>query len=474
MRTKLFICTVVAFVAVIATPNGILAGQTARDATLTADPAVYVPTARDLAYNGVNAGDVAQVDIQSIGADLGFAGVVLNSDGVNPNAPHLFIKFQEENGMGFQFGACYLGFNGSAGEFGLGFFPLTQRFYGARMRASRSGSNVVIQLTDVNAGALPDQTYICAGAPAPVGDKIGIQGLHGVKVHGPRLDNFGDGLTVLDEFNFIGPFGPTGNWFDVVPGMHSHLLHFAEAGDEEHHGASMSFWKGNTRLLSIRPTSGAQGTTVNLRLTGLNFQAPTGSTVAVSGTGVDVKVKTDNYSTPTTLSVQLEIDPAAPTGTRNVTVTTPNGGTSAPLPFTVTGAPAACSASLPLTAFASAGTLNVTAGIGTTRLMIGKWVVGLMAFNPKSVSFYGTTLFSAILPAANPPMTRLWTTNVGSAPAVAVVNAFYNPYLCGFSTTWASSTSSAPYEPVSRVEVEKALRSIDISEFNGTYVEIPR
>jgi len=98
-----------------------------------------------------------------------------------------------------------------------------------------------------------------------------------------------------------------------------------------------------------------------------------------------------------------------------------------------------------------------------------------MIFKPDSVSFYGTSLFSGNLPATNPPLTRVVSANVGSVPAVAVVNAVYNPYLCGYSITWASPTSSAtPYDPVPRAEVEAILKSLDVGDFDDTSKEIPR
>jgi hypothetical protein len=337
LKTSGFVFSVLTLLAVIVIPSGVCAAQSPVDASIPTAPVMYVPTPADLAYTGVTTGDVAQVDIQSMGPDVGFAGLVLNSDGVSVNAPHLFIKIQEQDGTGnFEYGACYLGFNGSAGAFGLGFFPLTQQFWGARLRATRTGSSVTIQLTDVNGGALPNQTYVCAGAPLPAGNKLGINGLHGIKVHTPRLDNWGNGSIVLDQFNFVLAFGATGNWTDAVIGMHSHILHYAEASDEElPRHASMSFWKGPAGLTAIRPTSGAQGTALNVTLTGSHFQLP-GTTVNVSGSGVTVtNVNLNGDGTTTSFTAHLVIDPAAPTGPRTVTVTTPNG-TSSSVTFNVT------------------------------------------------------------------------------------------------------------------------------------------
>jgi hypothetical protein len=479
---KGFVCVFVVGLAVAMAANaGVFTSENPVDLTRSTPPVRYVPTPADLAYTGTTAGDAASGDIQSLGSDVAYIGLVLNSDGVNQNAPHLFIKIQQQ-GNAFAYGACYLGYNGSAGMFGMGFFPLMQPFTAAHMQVSRSGSTVTIKLTHVTccnipfessvSSALPNQTYTCSDAPAPVGDKIGANGLHPV-THTPRLRNFGNGSRILDRFNYFGPVGNTGAWTDVVPGMHGHIW-FAEAGDNLPTG-SMSFWMGGTKLVRIPQASGAQGTTMYLRVSGTDLQLP-GTTIDVSGSGVNVTMINDDSENPSAdLTAKLVIDRSATIGTRAVTVKTPTGETSNALPFTITGQPAACPVSLPITASGSGGNLNITTGIGTTRLISGRWVTGWMVFNPRSVSFYGTTLSSGLVPLLNPPMSRLLSANVGSVPAVAVVNAFYSPSLCGYTVTWTSTGSSAaPQESVPRSEVEAVLRSIASEEFDGTSLEIPR
>jgi hypothetical protein len=340
------------------------------------------------------------------------------------------------------------------------------------MRAERSGSTVTIKLSNVDYGGLPDQTYVCEGAPAAIGDKIGVLGRHPDETHTPRIANFGNGSEILDKFNFLGRLGFTGNWIDVLIGMHGHLF-FAEAGHGLH---SMSFWKGEPRVTSMRPSSGAQGTTVHVRMTGLNFQ-PGATTVEVSGSGVSaVATNIDGQNTSTRLTAKLVIEPGAPTGTRTVKVTTPKGTTTTDTSgtFTVTGPTAACAVSLPLSASLNGGTLNVAAGFGANRFIAGTWAAGWMVFKPQSISFYGVALNSGILPAVNPPMTRNLSGSVGSVPAVAVVNAFYNPNLCGYTVNWVANASSTPSAAVPNSEVETALRSIVAEDFNGSYLEIPR
>jgi hypothetical protein len=221
-------------------------------------------------------------------------------------------------------------------------------------------------------------------------------------------------------------------------------------------------------LTSIRPTSGVQGKTMFMRLTGTNFAIP-GSTVQVSGSGVQVtKINIDGKNTSTKLTAQLVIDPGATTGQHDVTVTTPTGGTSNALPFTVTGTPTACAVSLPLTVTGVRGNFTVNAGFGASQPIAGTWATGWMVFGENSISFQGTTLASGALAATNPPLTRIFSINTAPLAPVAVVNAFYSPYLCGYSI------STPSLQQVSRAQVEVALNSIGVEDYDGSIVEIPR
>jgi hypothetical protein len=227
-------------------------------------------------------------------------------------------------------------------------------------------------------------------------------------------------------------------------------------------------------LTSMRPSSGAPGKTVYARLEGANLvNGPT--TVQVSGAGVTVaKVNVDEPGTPTKLTARLVISPTAMLGPRDVTVTN-SGGTSNPKTFVVRSPDAACPVSLPVSASGSRGNLAVTAGIGSSRETTGNWVAGWMVFHESSVSFYGTRLFSGTLPPTNPPLIRSLSANMAPVPAVAVVNAFYSPYLCEYSITWASTSSATPrYQPVLRSQVEAVLNNLDLLDFDGTTKQIPR
>jgi len=128
------------------------------------------------AYVGAGGGDgsTAEVDVQTNGTPLQYVGVVLHA--VNGGA-YPFLKVQDQSGDGrFEYGACYLGNNGGMGSFGLGFYPLDQSFASAHMKATQEGTTVTIEFTNVDGGTLPDQTYVCTGAPAPAGSMAGING----------------------------------------------------------------------------------------------------------------------------------------------------------------------------------------------------------------------------------------------------------------------------------------------------------
>ena len=88
-------------------------------------------------------------------------------------------------------------------------------------------------------------------------------------------------------------------------------------------------------LASISPDTGAQGTVVNVTITGADLSAATA--VNVSGAGITVS----NFAVPgaTTVTATFTIAPTATLGARNVTVTTAAGATNA-VTFTVV-APAA-------------------------------------------------------------------------------------------------------------------------------------
>lgn len=84
-------------------------------------------------------------------------------------------------------------------------------------------------------------------------------------------------------------------------------------------------------LTSISPSSGQLGNGVSVTLTGTNF-VNGGTTIAVSGSGVDIVSPT--FVSSTQLTAIFGIQPSAATGARSVTVTT-SGGTSGAVTFTI-------------------------------------------------------------------------------------------------------------------------------------------
>lgn len=313
MKRKVFVSTLVVLVLALMALTAVFAADKPVDATLSAAPTMYVPTAADLAYSGVTAGDVAEGDIQAVGTSLQYTGLVLNGDGVNPAAPHPFLKVQQQNGSGsFEWAACYTGNNG--GAFGLGFFALSQAFNSAHMRASRVGATVTIEFTNVNGGALPNQTYVCDGAPTPPGDKIGTMGYANIA----KIDNFSNGATVLDTFSYVGPLGGTGNWNDAAPGMN------ADGSRASGGPMALSFWVGQvcppaSTDVSLNPNlalSVATGNTVKYWL--VRFYFANGTSQNVLQTGLPAcfsNTFNTNYipaNPPVTSICSFVYDPAVP------------------------------------------------------------------------------------------------------------------------------------------------------------------
>lgn len=127
-------------------------------------------------------GDTAEMDVANNGEALQYAALLLN---YGAGASNLFLKVQNQSGGNqFNYAACYTGNNSTS--FGLGFFPLSAPFSTAHMKATRSGTTVTLEFTNIDGGAQPDQTYVCNGAPAAEGTGVGIGGYAGFA----RMDNF--------------------------------------------------------------------------------------------------------------------------------------------------------------------------------------------------------------------------------------------------------------------------------------------
>jgi len=114
-------------------------------------------------------------------------------------------------------------------------------------------------------------------------------------------------------------------------------------------------------LTSLTPSSGPQNSSVNVTLTGTNFNPSGPNTVNIGGTGV-ILIGTPAYINGTTLTAVFGVAPAILIGDRNVSVTTSNG-TSNALPFTVTAPPATTTG---YTISTYAGQSSVTEGAAAT------------------------------------------------------------------------------------------------------------
>src|SRR5262249_7959962 len=95
VRGKKFVSTVFTVLAAMLASAGVFTAEKPSDPTVATAPVKYVPKLTDLSYTGVNAGDAADADFQALGTDVAYMGLVLNGDGVNPSAPHLFLKLQQ-------------------------------------------------------------------------------------------------------------------------------------------------------------------------------------------------------------------------------------------------------------------------------------------------------------------------------------------------------------------------------------------
>jgi len=156
-------------------------------------------TSLGLATHISASGDRVEIDVQVSPVTVTqYAAVVLNWGGGGTN---LFLKVQN-NGGGTEFdnAACYLGDGQGGATFGLGFFGLSAPFSTARMAVNvDAGRTVTIDFTNINGGALPDQQYVCTGAPPAEGPGLGI-GTFGDNL--VRIDNFGDGPIPVELMTF--------------------------------------------------------------------------------------------------------------------------------------------------------------------------------------------------------------------------------------------------------------------------------
>jgi IPT/TIG domain-containing protein len=143
-------------------------------------------------------------------------------------------------------------------------------------------------------------------------------------------------------------------------------------------------------LTAVSPTTGVQGTTVAVTLTGTNFVSGA-TTVAVSGS--NVTVNNVSVSSGTSLTADFVIASSAALGDRNVTVTT-SGGTTAAKTFTV-NPPTPTLTSISPTSGVQGNTVSVT--LTGTNFVSGATV----AVSGSNVTVSNVTVVSATSITAN-------------------------------------------------------------------------
>ena len=201
---------------------------------------------------------------------------------------------------------------------------------------------------------------------------------------------------------------------------------------------------GAATLTSVSPSSGAQGQSVNVTLTGTLFTA--GSTVAVSGTGVTVSNTTVVSSTSITATFAIALN--ASTGSHNVTVTNAIGISGAQtftvtaLPPTVTFTnPAVGATSIPINrkiaaTFSKAmDPLTITAAT-FTLVGGGTNVAGTVSCNS------GCTI-ATFAPAANLTASTTYTATITTGAKDLSGTSLASPFVWTF-TTGATADTTAP------------------------------
>lgn len=148
-----------------------------------------------LATHNTATGDTVDFDVIHSGASVTqYGAAILNYGGGSTN---LFIKIQDNGGVGgFNRLFCYTG--NSGGSFAP-YHDVTAIFTTAHMTVTVDAARTVsIDFTDVNGGALADQHYECAGAPAAEGPAIGM----GAYTNQTLIDNFGNTPVPVELKNF--------------------------------------------------------------------------------------------------------------------------------------------------------------------------------------------------------------------------------------------------------------------------------
>ncbi|HKD05319.1 MAG TPA: IPT/TIG domain-containing protein [Bryobacteraceae bacterium] len=180
-------------------------------------------------------------------------------------------------------------------------------------------------------------------------------------------------------------------------------------------------------LSSISPSSGAQGTSVSVTLTGTNLVSP--ATINIAGTGVSATNVT--LVSGTSITATFVIAVSAATGAHNVSVTTTNG-TTATLPFNVTPPPPPTLSSIGPSSGAQGSSVNVT-------------LTGTNFIGSASLNISGTGITASNVTIANATSITATLTIAATATAGAYAISVTTPG--GTSATQAFTVNAASTAP---------------------------
>jgi Domain of unknown function (DUF4082)/Galactose oxidase-like, Early set domain/Divergent InlB B-repeat domain/Kelch motif len=190
-------------------------------------------------------------------------------------------------------------------------------------------------------------------------------------------------------------------------------------------------------ITALSPNSAQAGSPAfTLTVTGTNFVS--GATVKWNGSA-----RSTTFGSTTQLSAAIPATDVATTGTAQVTVVNPDGGTSSALPFTITGAPAPTITALSPNS-ASAGSPAFTLTVTGNNFVSGatvKW-----NGNSRSTTFGSATQLTAAIPAtdvAAAGTAQVTVVNPGGAGSNAVTFTVAAPTITALSPNSAQAGSPA-------------------------------
>jgi hypothetical protein len=220
-------------------------------------------------------------------------------------------------------------------------------------------------------------------------------------------------------------------------------------------------------LTSVGPSSGTQGQSVPVTLTGTYFGS--GSTISLSGTGITVS----NTTVASSASITATFTIAASTvpGTQNVTVTS-SGKTSGSQTFTVNSLPVTVSSTNPaIGAIAVPINQKITAVFSkpmnsatiTTATFLVAGVTGVVTCN-------AACDIATFAPASNLTASTLYTATISTGAKDPAGNSLASPFIWSF-TTGATTDVTAP--TVSSTNPANAATGVTLNQkITATFSEV--